>query len=507
MQKHHQKLVDLIKNYLETFQILELQLNVPIITVFLIISIFAFLYSPQLIVNSDRSNQLIYYLIIPVLFYGLLFYFVMWRTEKLNNYLRPALQVEISSQKVRRGRITRSLIIMMMLLTSFGFFDSFAWWLNGSQWEMDGLRLAILSFFIFIALGFVLLLNLRAPSVISRSVFIVISFIVLGFVDSPENTIHGRSLFLQIIPIFLSSFLISPTACLVTTIGSITLLSYLSISYGIAINSIAYLGLIFLSLIIFIITLQWENALREVEFTNLNLENQVEERTSQLSQANSFKSKFLAQISHELQSPMIAFSIFLRKIQHLIDMEEHQALTNETYRVLEMTKSISTVAKIELDLLNSRKFPRKINLSNLLCKQYLIMKLIAEEKGVALLFSPISIDRYIYAYPDFLSRILQNLLENAIKYTEMGKSIRINQEIGISHYSIHISDSGIGIPADELPSILNRFTRASNVGNIPGTGLGLAMVKEMVEAMDGTITIASTLGKGTTVTVTFPLAE
>jgi signal transduction histidine kinase len=71
---------------------------------------------------------------------------------------------------------------------------------------------------------------------------------------------------------------------------------------------------------------------------------------------------------------------------------------------------------------------------------------------------------------------------------------------------VRVIDSGIGIPAAELPTIFDRFSRASNVGNRPGSGLGLSMVKNMVEAMEGEIEIDSVEGEGSTFTVRLPAA-
>jgi signal transduction histidine kinase len=71
---------------------------------------------------------------------------------------------------------------------------------------------------------------------------------------------------------------------------------------------------------------------------------------------------------------------------------------------------------------------------------------------------------------------------------------------------VRVTDSGIGIPAAELPTIFDRFSRASNVGGRPGSGLGLSMVRNMVEAMEGEISVESVEGKGSTFTVRLPAA-
>jgi signal transduction histidine kinase len=103
-----------------------------------------------------------------------------------------------------------------------------------------------------------------------------------------------------------------------------------------------------------------------------------------------------------------------------------------------------------------------------------------------------------------LERVVQNLLGNAVKYSPEATAVRLTvrpQEEGVA---IRVQDSGVGIPAGELPHIFTPFYRASTARCIPGTGIGLAGAKTIVEQHGGRITLESREGQGTTVTVYLP---
>lgn len=107
-----------------------------------------------------------------------------------------------------------------------------------------------------------------------------------------------------------------------------------------------------------------------------------------------------------------------------------------------------------------------------------------------------------------LGRVLDNLLSNAIKYSPDGGTVTVNVTQTDGHVALRVADQGVGIPAAELARITERFYRASNVtGRFNGTGIGLAGVRQIVEQHDGRLTIGSTEGQGTTVTVTLPVSE
>ena len=108
--------------------------------------------------------------------------------------------------------------------------------------------------------------------------------------------------------------------------------------------------------------------------------------------------------------------------------------------------------------------------------------------------------------PVALERLVANLLENGLKYSPNGRLVVLTIEQQADEAVLSVRDRGVGIPADEVPLVFERFYRASNVAmGFPGTGLGLAGARAIVEQHGGTITITSELGVGTTVTVRLPL--
>ena len=103
--------------------------------------------------------------------------------------------------------------------------------------------------------------------------------------------------------------------------------------------------------------------------------------------------------------------------------------------------------------------------------------------------------------------ILTNLLSNAVKYSPAGSTVSLELSCQDGEAVFQIKDAGIGIPAAEQKQLFEPFYRGSNVGNIPGTGLGLAFVKKLVDLHGGQIAVTSVVGVGTTFTVTLPLSS
>jgi signal transduction histidine kinase len=106
-----------------------------------------------------------------------------------------------------------------------------------------------------------------------------------------------------------------------------------------------------------------------------------------------------------------------------------------------------------------------------------------------------------------LGRVIDNLLDNAIKYSPRGGAIEVVIEVDGSDAVLSVKDRGEGIPQVDLPHIFERFRRGGNVeGRIPGTGIGLAGVHRIVEQHTGSMSVQSEVGQGTTFTIRLPLA-
>ena len=107
--------------------------------------------------------------------------------------------------------------------------------------------------------------------------------------------------------------------------------------------------------------------------------------------------------------------------------------------------------------------------------------------------------------PKLLRRAFSNLISNALKYSPERGYVEICGRTGDGIVEISVADHGIGIPAAELSRVRERFFRGSNAGSIPGTGIGLSLVEQIVEQHGGRMTIESEVGHGTRVTVSLPL--
>ena len=105
----------------------------------------------------------------------------------------------------------------------------------------------------------------------------------------------------------------------------------------------------------------------------------------------------------------------------------------------------------------------------------------------------------------FLKQILTNLLSNAIKFSDEGKQIDFTTETGDEKILIIVKDRGVGIDEKDQKRLFERFFRAQNVENIPGTGLGLNIIAKYIELMNGKIEFTSKLNEGTTFTITLPI--
>lgn len=227
-------------------------------------------------------------------------------------------------------------------------------------------------------------------------------------------------------------------------------------------------------------------------------------------QANQAKGLFLSRMSHELRTPLNAILGFAQLLQlDLADpghQESVQYILKSGRHLLTLITEVLDVARIDAGHMHLEL--AALPLLPVLLDSVAMVLPLASARTITITINNDTLAPWtIVADEQRLKQVVLNLLANAINYTPAGGTIHLSgarQEDGIA---LQIVDSGVGIPAERLDELFLPFQRlGADQTSIPGTGLGLAITRRLVEAMRGTITLSSVVGRGTTVTVVVPQA-
>jgi len=262
------------------------------------------------------------------------------------------------------------------------------------------------------------------------------------------------------------------------------------------------------------------------------LENRVAERTMQLrkqmdlteSQANrlrdldKLKSQSFENISHEFRTPL---TLIMGPLQQMLAGKKgtlpdklipaHEMMLRHSGRLLRLTNQILDLARMDSGLFKPALI--KQDFIPLVREAVHVFSPLAERKQIKLVMegafssdgSPLTCE--VAFDREMMRKVIANLLSNALKFTDEDGIVTISISPGSDTLNLSISDNGPGIPADNLESIFTRFSRIedANRNRHTGTGIGLSLVKEFTEAHEGTISVRSEVGIGTTFTVRLPL--
>ncbi|MFW5713598.1 MAG: sensor histidine kinase [Brevefilum sp.] len=232
--------------------------------------------------------------------------------------------------------------------------------------------------------------------------------------------------------------------------------------------------------------------------------------SQQVQNSQQSQKDFVANVSHELKTPLTSIQGFARAIlDGAVETETElnqaaEVITSEASRMDRMVNDLLTLAKMDA---GTAIFDMGIfDLNSLLKSSIRKFSPLIEKAGLIFETSLPEQEAYVYGDPDRLMQVLDNLLSNAIKFTPEGGRISLSGRINKETFEIHVQDSGPGIPPAEQERIFERFyqvDKARTSGR--GYGLGLAISKQIVETHDGTLSLVNEAGEGSHFVVKLPL--
>ncbi|KMK76274.1 sensor histidine kinase [Alkalihalobacillus pseudalcaliphilus] len=236
----------------------------------------------------------------------------------------------------------------------------------------------------------------------------------------------------------------------------------------------------------------------------------INDLAAELERVNDQRKEFIANITHDLQTPITYLKGYTKALKQKLwksEIEQQQyfeIIEEEANRLSSLVNDLFDLTKMDEGRLTLHK--GQVNVDEFL--HFVVKKpsLHALERNTSIqINNHIKQNIYVYADPLRLEQVFINLLENAVRYSKDGVitlSVHADEELVL----IEITDTGVGMHKDELPFIFDRFYRVEKSRNrkYGGSGLGLPIVKQLIDLHDGEIFVTSELGKGTTVSITLP---
>lgn len=233
----------------------------------------------------------------------------------------------------------------------------------------------------------------------------------------------------------------------------------------------------------------------------------------ELKRADKMKDEFIRMAIHELQSPLVNIRNYIEDLKQQLPTPLTSVQERDISRISLSAKNLSDlvydilkVTKIEQGVLDTT--PERVRPEKAVREVVDPMRMRAESKGLTFICKEKEQEGSIEVNPNRFREILTNLIDNALKYTKRGK-IEVREQVEHGTYYVSVEDTGVGISGEEQQKLFEKFTRIKNreTAGIPGTGLGLWIVKNLCQQMGGTITLESIKGTGSRFTVSFPLAS
>jgi len=259
-----------------------------------------------------------------------------------------------------------------------------------------------------------------------------------------------------------------------------------------------------------------ERVNRELEDTNrgvVALYAELDERADHLRRADELKTRFLSNMTHEFRTPVNSIlaltNLLAERIGSTPDQKDELFYIRKSAQQLsDIVDDLLDIAKVEAGKIEVHPAPFEI--ASLFGALRGMLRPLLVNPSVSLVFDAADDLPPLYSDESKLSQILRNFISNALKYTERGE-VRISASLtpGRDGVEFSVSDTGIGIPEHELDRVFDEFVQIENPlqRRVKGTGLGLPLSRRLAELLGGAIAVRSTLGLGSTFSVTIPLAH
>jgi len=237
---------------------------------------------------------------------------------------------------------------------------------------------------------------------------------------------------------------------------------------------------------------------------------ETRQREAELAELNASKDRLFAIIAHDLRKPALSFRGIGKKINHLIGKNDFDrlesfasSLENAAFSLNSLLDNLLGWASQQRNMLPYN--PQLLSLSEIVQEATSYITEQAKNKVIDLQVT-IPSGTSVYADPNAVLTIIRNLASNAVKFTARSRTVTISAEAFPTNVKLFVSDSGIGIEPDALPRLfdLSHQNKKDGTEGEKGTGLGLYLVKELVQINQGSISVESSLADGTTFTVTLP---
>ena len=238
-----------------------------------------------------------------------------------------------------------------------------------------------------------------------------------------------------------------------------------------------------------------------------------ENLVSQLQELDKARNVFFSTVSHELRTPLTSVIGYLELLEDdgtesFTEQQREMLATIErnTERLRALIEDLLTLSRVEAGTFHSADVP--VSLGDT-AREVRVALLPVARNGQVDLVGEEAEEVWVRGDPEQLERVLLNLAGNAVKFTEPGGEVRVAARKENGEALLIVADTGIGIPVAEQATVFDQFSRGSNArqATIPGTGLGLSIVRAIVEHHQGSISLESEQGRGTTVTVRLPLLD